>query len=170
MKKYVLIIFVCLLSVVSCTKKVNPTTVEVLNPLRHYFPLVLGEQLKFSYELTNTGKEPFVISDIQPSCGCIVEGDNNERIILPGKSLLLHFVFDSGKNRGYVRQAIRIYGNGKPKGMIALVFDVNIVSPTDRDMDYEELFQEKKDQESGMSLDEEVNGKHNEKGYWIKNE
>lgn len=165
-KSSYLILLFCLLTLFSCSKKVGPTNVEVADALRHYFPLVQGDELHFSYKLHNTGTEPFIITDIQPSCGCIAAEQEVEKVILPGKDLDLHFTFSTDKNIGYVRQTIRVYGNVKPKGFLALTFDVNIVVPTDNDVDYEELFHQKKKEETHNGLDEAVNGKASEKGYW----
>lgn len=49
--------------------------------------------------------------------------------------------------------------------MATLVFDVNVVPPSDHDPDYEEVFKQQKDAEGGM--EELVNGKPSEKGYYV---
>ena len=46
-----------------------------------------------------------------------------------------------------------------------LVFDVNVVPPSDNDLDYEEVFKQQKDAEGGV--EELVNGKPSEKGYYV---
>ncbi|MDD4760940.1 MAG: DUF1573 domain-containing protein, partial [Bacteroidaceae bacterium] len=63
---------ICMLCFFSCAKKVGPTTVQVEDSIRHYYPLVLGDNLDVVYKVTNTGFSPLVITDIQPSCGCII--------------------------------------------------------------------------------------------------
>jgi hypothetical protein len=126
----------------------------------------MGDELNIGYTIYNTGKEPFVITDIQPSCGCIVEGDENERIILPGKSLMIHFQFDSNKNIGYVHHTIRVYGNVKPRGVVSLIFDVNVVPPSDNTPDYEELYKRRKEEERASGIEEKVNGSYSERGYY----
>lgn len=166
MRRSILLVFICILCFCSCNKKVGPTTIEIEDSMRHYYPMVLGDELELSYKLTNTGKEPFIVTDIQPSCGCIVEGEKNERIILPDKALLLHFRFYSGKNVGYVRHTIRVFGNVKPNGCLNLVFDVNVVPPSDNTPDYEEIYKQKQDNEKAL-LKDKVNGTTAEKGYYI---
>src|SRR5574344_305480 len=165
-KSTYLVLLLCLFALLSCSKKVGPTKVEVVDANRHYFPIVQGDELHFSYRLHNGGTDPFIITDIQPSCGCIAMEQDEEKVILPGKDLDLHFTFSSDKNIGYVRQTIRVFGNVKPKGFLALVFDLNVVVPTDNDVDYAELFHQKKKEDSHYGLDEAVNGKASEKGYW----
>lgn len=155
----------CLLTVFSgCEKKMLPTALTVVDSIRHYYPIVAGEQLKFSYVLRNVGDYPLLLDDVQPSCGCIV-GKLNANITPPHDTLTLSFTFDSSKNVGYVRHAIRLYGNILPKGMATLIFDVNVVPPSDHDPDYEEVFQEKKEAEGGVN--ELVDGKSSEKGYYV---
>lgn len=167
--KSMLIGVFCGLCLFSCSKKVGPTTVQVEDSIRHYYPMVLSDNLELSYNVKNIGDNPLVITDIQPSCGCIVEGDNNERIILPRRSLLLHFKFYSGKNIGYVHHTIRIFGNVLPQGMVSLIFDVNVVPPSENTPDYEEIYKDKEESDKTLygSMKEKVNGKASEKGYYV---
>ena len=148
----------------SCEKRVLPTALSVADSVRHYYPIVAGEKLHFSYILRNIGDSPLLLDDIQPSCGCIV-GKLNANVIPPHDSLIVSFTFDSSKNVGYVKHAIRLYCNILPRGMATLVFDVNVVPPSDNDLDYEEVFKQQKDAEGGM--EELVNGKPSEKGYYV---
>lgn len=147
-----------------CKKRVEPVALQVADSIRHYYPIVAGEKLDISYVVYNRGKDPFLIEDIQPSCGCI-EGNANAKIIPPNDSINLAFTFDSSKNVGYVRHCIRIFGNALPRGMATLVFDVNVVPPSDHDPDYEEIYQEKKDKEGGIK--DLVDGASASKGYFV---
>ena len=145
-----------------CGKKIMPTAMTVNDSIRHYYPIVAGEKLHFSYIVRNIGDSPLLLDDVQPSCGCVM-GKINSSIIPPHDTLTLSFTFDSSKNVGYVRHAIRLYGNILPRGMATLVFDVNVVPPSDHDPDYEEIYQEKKEAEGGV--EDLVDGKPAEKGY-----
>src|SRR3712207_840743 len=128
---------------VSCKHKVGPTMVTVVDSVRHYRPLLLGEELTMHYDLTNVGEEPLVVNDIQPSCGCIVSNMGSNLIILPGETKRLIFVYDTSGNIGYVKHTIRIYGNVLPKGEIDLIFDLNVVPPTAEAPDYEQIYTER---------------------------
>ena len=55
----------------ACTKRVRPTYITVADSIRHYYPVVSGEVLDLTYVVRNEGDDPFLIDDIQPSCGCI---------------------------------------------------------------------------------------------------
>lgn len=148
----------------SCEKKMLPTALTVADSIRHYYPIVAGEKLNFSFIVRNIGDSPLLLDDVQPSCGCIM-GKLNANIIPPHDTLTLSFTFDSSKNVGYVRHAIRLYGNILPRGMATLIFDVNVVPPSDHDPDYEEVYQEKKEMEGGV--EDLVDGKPAEKGYYV---
>ena len=148
-----------------CNKQISPTMIQVADSIRHYYPIVAGEKINFSYLVRNVGDQPLLIEDVQPSCGCIA-GKLNAKIIPPHDTLTLSFTFDSSKNVGYVRHCIRLFGNILPRGMATLVFDVNVVPPSDHDPDYEEVYQEKKTSENG-GVEELVDGKPAEKGYYV---
>ena len=154
----------CALLLTSCSKKVGPTTVKVDDPVRHYYPLIVGQELELVYKVTNIGTEPLIIQDVQPSCGCIV-ADLSKKIVPPKGNILLKFTYNSEKNVGYVRHVIRLFGNIKPDGVANLVFDVNVVPNADYTRDYEELYNAKKEKEGGV--EELVDGKASEKGYYV---
>ena len=147
-----------------CEKRMVPTALQVVDSIRHYYPIVAGEKIHFSFVLRNIGDSPLLLDDIQPSCGCIA-GKLNANIIPPHDTLTVSFTFDSSKNVGYVRHAIRLYGNILPRGMATLIFDVNVVPPSDHDPDYEEIFQEQKEAEGGVK--DLVDGRPAEKGYYV---
>ncbi len=129
-----------LLGIVACSGKVDPTTIEIEDPVRHYYPILYGDELRVTYQVKNTGKNPLVISEIQTSCGCIAY-DESKRIIPPGAKEELSFRYDSFKNLGYVKHQIRLYGNFDSQSMMLLEFDVNVVPPSDYTRDYEEVYQ-----------------------------
>ena len=148
----------------SCRKKVEPTKVTVEDPDRHYYPLLQGEELVLVYNIKNEGPSPLVIGDIQPSCGCI-NLDQTSNIILPDQEGVFRFKYISSKNVGLASHTIRMYGNIAPKGMLELKFDVNVVPHADYTRDYEELYKEYVLKNS--TIEELVNGKSSEKGYYV---
>lgn len=128
---------------ISCSGRVEPTTVEIEDPIRHYYPILEGEELWIEYEIRNTGKNALVINEIQTSCGCVVH-DAAKRITPPGRSARLTFRYDSSKNRGLVRHQIWLYGNFGTQSVMLLEFDVPVIPPSDHGSDYEESLPEKK--------------------------
>ena len=125
-----------------CGHKVGPTTVHVVDSVRHYYPIALEQKIQITALVENTGKNPLIINDIQPSCGCIVSDKKSDMVILPGDSKRFKFIFNSSKNLGFVHYTIRFYANTRPNGIFSLDFDVTIVSPSDNVPDYEEVYRE----------------------------
>ena len=98
-----------------------PTTIKITDPIRHYYPVVQGEQFEINISIKNTGENFLKITDIQTSCGCMAV-DN-----------------DSKKNIGYVKHFIKIYGN-IPNGEAEMIFDYNVVPDALYTPDYEEIY------------------------------
>lgn len=158
------LVALCLLAA-SCTKKVSPTTVKVKDPVRHYYPIITGQQLVVVYELENTGDDPLIIREIQPCCGTDADEDGKQVVILPGKKGNITLRYNSEKNVGFVQQKVWIYGNIKPEGVLELTYDVNVVPNADYTRDYEELYKERLDREK--PVDEAVNGSTSQRGYYV---
>lgn len=139
-------ILICLTTLLSCSGRVEPTTVIVEDPIRHYYPILEGDELQIVYDIWNTGRNPLVISEIQTSCGCITY-DDTKRIVPPGDKERLTFRYDSSKNRGLVSHQIRLYGNFDSQSMMLLEFDVYVVPPSADGTDYEETLSKKEREE-----------------------
>lgn len=148
-------------SLASCSYTVKSTTVEVKDSLRHYFPVLVKEEMRLSFDITNTGAEPLVITEVQPSCSAIKLASVKPEIVPPGATETLNFIFTADKNIGYAKHDIRVFGNIYPDGYTVMTFDVHVVRPTLDGSDYEEIFQ------ADLAKHKElVDGKMWEKGYW----
>lgn len=151
----------------ACHKRVGPTTLHIVDPVRHYLPLVQGEDLRMNYLIINTGHYPFVIADIQPASLSIELGTEPPHLIPVGDSLYLNFIYHTDQNIGYVEHDIRIFGNvnllddSATVGMAMLTFDTHIVRPSLDQSDYEERYWERKAQNEKL-----VGGKRGEQGYY----
>ena len=130
----------CLLLLGACRKQIKPTTVEIKDPVRHYYPVLQGQELKITFLLTNTGDYPLVINDIQSSCGCIMVNKKSNEIIPPGIKKYVYLTYNSTKNIGYVSHSVRVYGNIEDTGVAEFKFDLNVVPDAEYTPDYEDLF------------------------------
>ncbi|MBQ8968959.1 MAG: DUF1573 domain-containing protein [Bacteroidaceae bacterium] len=155
---------IVLLLCISCEKKLEPATIIVTDPVRHYYPVVQGEMLGITYEMENTCEHPLFIQEVQTTCGCIIPRDALPIVILPHKSGFLHLDFNTIKNSGYVSHHIYCYGNFRDSARIHLSFDTNVVPQADYIRDYEQLWQEQiRHRRSVRSF---VDGESSQKGYY----
>jgi hypothetical protein len=149
----------------SCRDLNTETKISVIDANRHYYPLVQGDKLKIIYEIKNAGDSPLNISDILPTCGCILVDESQTQNIPPGGAIFLKLTYNSNKNVGLVNHYIYLHGNynkGKP---LVLSFDVHVVPDAIYTKDYEEIH--KTESEKNGDVEGMVDGNTNEKGYYI---
>ena len=140
MMKRLLVILSLALALAGCTTRVQYTMVELRDPVRHYYPILQGQELQVTVRVNNTGKVPLVVKDIQPSCGCIVVDGDHELVVPPERSVYVTLRYDSRKNVGRVEHSVRFWGNISPNGMAELRFDVHVVPDANYHHDYEEMY------------------------------
>lgn len=141
--KYSLIVVLQLVAVFvfsSCKSDVGYTTIHIEDSIRHYYPILQGQELKIALKIDNTGEHPLVVRDIQTSCGCVTTDFTGRTIIPPGRHMFVTIVYDSNKNSGWVEHTVRFWGNMEPDGRAIMKFDVNIVPDANNHYDYEQLF------------------------------
>jgi hypothetical protein len=83
-----------------------------------------GDKVEHIYEVTNTGTNPLVISEVKPGCGCTA-GDFTKEPILPGKKGTITLHFDSTNFDGNVSKFADVFANVE-KAPIKLTFTANI--------------------------------------------
>lgn len=83
-----------------------------------------GDKVHHIYEVTNTGTNPLVISEVKPGCGCTA-GDFTKEPIMPGKKGKITLHFDSTNFDGNVSKFADVYANVE-KAPIKLTFTANI--------------------------------------------
>lgn len=166
MKKIFIFISMVLL-ITSCLRKpdienVRRTKMEIIDPERHYYPILRGSQLSSVYKLYNRGNEPLIIYDVQASCGCI-------ELEFPSSSIgkddfgFITLDYDSAKNIGYVEFYVTIVANTEKDIFTTVKFDLNVVTSAHYTQDYEEIYLERRRQK----LAGEVDGDLTQQGYYI---
>ncbi|RXM52447.1 MULTISPECIES: DUF1573 domain-containing protein [unclassified Chryseobacterium] len=83
-----------------------------------------GDKVEHVYEITNTGKNPLVISEVKPGCGCTAP-DFTKEPIMPGKKGKITLHFDSSNFDGNVQKYADVFAN-VDKAPIKLTFTANI--------------------------------------------
>ncbi|KMQ67133.1 hypothetical protein ACM39_15250 [Chryseobacterium sp. FH2] len=103
----------------------QPTTSIALSESNFDFGKIKkGEKVEHVYEVTNTGNNPLVISEVKPGCGCTVP-DFTKEPILPGKKGKITLHFDSSNFDGNVSKFADVFANVE-KTPIKLTFTANI--------------------------------------------
>lgn len=83
-----------------------------------------GDQKEHIYEVTNTGENPLIISQVKPGCGCTVP-DYTKDPILPGQKGKITLKFDSSNFDGLVSKQAEVYANVE-KAPILISFSADI--------------------------------------------
>lgn len=88
--------------------------------------VVRGQVVEHTYEITNTGKNPLIISQVVPACGCTAP-DYTKEPILPGQKGKVVLKFDSSNFVGLQHKQAEVYANVE-KAPIILEFNANVVT------------------------------------------
>lgn len=161
---------ICILAVLftlsSCKNlRKEKTTIEVIDNNRHYYPILAGQKLNMVFVVKNTGKAPFILSDLFTSCGCLTSDKSSIKAIPPGKEGNLILQYNSIKNVGLVQQYITIYGNLATSDKYEITFDIHVVPNGLYTKDFEEMYEEEKQKDGGIK--NMVDGNENNKGYYV---
>lgn len=106
--------------------KEKPLTTVAFSEIDHNFgEIKKGEKVEHVFEVTNTGKNPLIISNVKPGCGCTVP-DYTKEPILPGKKGKITLHFDSTNFDGAVNKIADVYVNVE-KAPVRLTFSANIL-------------------------------------------
>lgn len=107
--------------------KANPSTTVALSESDFSFGnMKKGDVKEHTYEITNTGTNPLIISEVKPGCGCTVP-DFTKEPILPGKKGKITLKFDSSNFDGTVGKAADIFANVE-NAPIRIGFTANITN------------------------------------------
>ncbi|MGK0325717.1 MAG: hypothetical protein ACJA2M_001627 [Polaribacter sp.] len=144
---------------------VEKTKMEIIDPVRNYYPILRGSELTSSYKFYNRGDVPLIIYDVQASCGCI-EVDFPSSSIGKDDFGFITVNYDSAKNIGYVEFYITIVANTEKDIFSTLKFDLNVVTSPHYTKDYEEIYLDRRKDKLGG----EVDGDLTQQGYQIPEE
>lgn len=162
---YLLQFIAIFILVTSCEFKENLVDVTLIDPVRHYYPIVQGQKLNIVVKLENKSDFPFKITDILTSCGCIILKKGTLEVIPAQSSGFIELTYDSNKNIGLVNHFIYVYGNLNKVDKLVANFDVHVVPDALYTPDYEELYRREVEAEGGTK--NMVEGNENEKGYYL---
>ena len=100
------------------------TTVALSESAFSFGKMKKGDHVEHIYEMTNTGKNPLIISQVKPGCGCTVP-DYTKDPILPGQKGKITLKFDSSDFDGMVNKQAEVFANVE-KAPIIISFSADI--------------------------------------------
>ncbi|WP_312825852.1 DUF1573 domain-containing protein [Epilithonimonas sp.] len=104
----------------------KPLTTIAFGEIDHNFgDIKKGEKVEHVYEVTNTGTNPLIISNVKPGCGCTVP-DYTKEPILPGQKGKITLHFDSTNFDGAIYKAADVFLNVE-KAPVKLTFSGNVI-------------------------------------------
>jgi len=108
---------------------VSRAKIEFSKETHDYGTVKYGADGTCTFDFTNTGSEPLIISNAKGSCGCTVPEWPKEPIA-PGKSGEIKVVFDSNGKSGAQSKRVTIVSNtNPPESFLYLEGDVSGAAP-----------------------------------------
>lgn len=113
------ILFLCTLISFSALSQVDDGMVEFLPPGPHikfdvpsydFGDIEQGEKVAYTFEFTNDGDAPVIISNVMTTCGCTASSWPREPIA-PGQSSKIDVTFNSAGKIGHQNKVITIMSN-----------------------------------------------------------
>lgn len=167
--------FVCY---VHCTSGKNPTYENmsrtdsvshyrsiVIDSVRHYYPILEGEQVFIICGLKNTLDRPLVVKEALPSDFSVSLTSSMPIVIPKNDTAMVSFTFVADRNIGKTTHLIRFYDEDS-RVLDSLIFDTHVVRPSLDGSDHEEHFLN----EDQSFIEEFVDGSLGQKGYWTDNQ
>ncbi|MFY1048292.1 DUF1573 domain-containing protein [Chryseobacterium sp. GP-SGM7] len=106
-------------------KSNQPTTTIALSESNFDFGNIKkGSKVNHVYEVTNTGTNPLIISEVKPGCGCTAPEFTKDPI-MPGKKGKITLSFDSSNFDGAVNKYADVFANVE-NAPVKLTFNANI--------------------------------------------
>ncbi len=105
------------LSFVGCSDnevKVGSRTTMEIDPVFNAGEVALGEVVKASFKVKNTGDQPLVIGDVKVGCSCTL-ASKPEKPINPGETGIIEAKIDTQKiGQGKFNKGINVVANTNP--------------------------------------------------------
>ena len=111
-------------------KKQNGPEITFKTLSHNYGEIYYGADGNFSFEFTNTGNEPLILTKPRSSCGCTVPHWPKEPI-LPGESSAIKVTYNTHRN-GAFNKTVTVYSNAlKNKTVVLRIKGKVIPKPTE---------------------------------------
>jgi hypothetical protein len=134
MKKIIIfsfLVFAGLCQLFAQDKKEGPKAEIAFEKTTHDFGTIWdGVPVEYNFEFTNKGKEPLILSNVQPSCGCTAPSWPREPI-MPGQKSKIIVVYNAGSLRSSFTKTITVISNASNNNLILTIKGVVKDKPRD---------------------------------------
>jgi hypothetical protein len=119
--KRVFFIFSLLILGIGVMAQVATTKMQVSDTEHNFgtFKEEAGKQT-FDFIVTNTGTEPLIIQNVQPSCGCTTPEWTKQPIPVGGKGKITA-IYDPANRPGAFNKTLSVYANTKPEVVVLVI-------------------------------------------------
>lgn len=100
------------------------TQVEIAEAMHDFGTVKEGVKLMHVFKIKNVGKEPYLIADAKPSCGCTVPSFS-KKPVLPGETAEIEIEFDTKGRLGNNIKEVSVSSNADQE--IKLSFKAEVV-------------------------------------------
>jgi hypothetical protein len=76
-----------------------------------------GDKVEHTFEFTNTGEHPLVISNANASCGCTLPEWTKDPV-MPGKDGKIRVKYDSSGKEGKINKTVTVLANTEPEATV----------------------------------------------------
>jgi len=97
-------------SVVAQLDTANYTNILWIDSIKDFGTIDMGQKVEIKFRFRNTGNKPLYLTEVNPSCGCIVT-DYPEKLFTPGEEGHITATFDSHNHPGFIYKTIRVTSN-----------------------------------------------------------
>lgn len=87
-----------------------------------------GETRNLTYQLTNSGRSPLIITQVLPSCGCTVAEPWDPSPLAPGQSTSITLRFEAGESTRTLSESATVVTNAIPAS-VELRFAAQVLGP-----------------------------------------
>ncbi|WP_299368166.1 DUF1573 domain-containing protein [Winogradskyella sp.] len=126
MKNLIAILFIGLISLGSIAQEKKVAKIEFKTTVIDYGTIEKGSDGVRTFEFTNTGNAPLVISNVKSTCGCTVP-KKPEGPIMPGETGEIEVKYDTNRVN-YIRKTITVTSNAETE-MVALKIKGRVIDP-----------------------------------------
>ncbi len=129
MKKFISLLFICFFATLTYAQE-KVAHIEFKQKEINYGNIAKGSNGVRTFEFTNTGDAPLVITKVYSSCGCTIP-KKPEDPIAPGKTGIIEVKYDT-KRIGPIKKTITVYSNAKDSPTVALRISGNVDNQTEQ--------------------------------------